>query len=173
MIRKFLIITLLLLLSGISVYADIRLYLLPEVEPAKGRLTIKDIARIDCDPAIKKFLEDINISPLIQKDGYIDRREIGKLVRNYTMDLVLIYGNAVKVGRVHDSNYQEPKDDENFSIRSGDTLSVIINKNGISIEMPGTALEEGKMGDEILVKIKNSKRIKGIIKGEGIVEVIL
>ena len=165
---------LLILLCGsipADLFAEVSVFLMPVIEH-RDELTLGDIARIDCPSPLRERLYGIRVHENLYRDGFIDRREIYFLTRVYTDDVV-IYGNAVKVRTDSSENRTANTNERGYSVESGSDVSVIIKKKGITVEIRGTALEDGERGDEIVVMIMGAKKLRGRIAGRKRVEVIL
>jgi hypothetical protein len=168
------LILLILLLSSITqgdLFAEINVFLFPMIEK-RDSLTMRDIARIDCPSTMQERLYGIRIYEGLYRDGFIDRREIYSLMEGYANDIV-IYGNAVKVGKESSYGHIARSPESKYSVKSGSDVNVIIRKKGIRVEIRGTALEDGERGDEIMIMIRDSRKLKGRIAGRKMVEVIL
>ncbi len=168
------LVLLILLISSISrgdLFAEINVFLIPMIEK-QDCLTMRDIARIDCPSTTQERLYRIQINKGLYRDGFIDRREIYSLMKGYANDVV-IYGNAVKVGKKSPNGHIARSLEGEYSVKSGSDVNVIVKKKGIRVEIRGTALEDGERGDEIMIMIRDSRKIKGRIAGRKMVEVIL
>lgn len=154
-----------------DLFAEVSVFLIPIIEQ-RDDLTLGDIARIDCPSPLREKLYGIRIHENLYRDGFIDRGEIYSLTRGYTDD-VIIYGNAVKVRTESSEKRTAHGDERGYSVESGSDVCVIIKKKGITVEIRGTALEDGERGDEIAVMIKGSKKLRGRIAGRKRVEVNL
>ena len=174
--RNAFITVLLLLFIGEGAAADVRLFLKPAVTTEQATLYLRDIARIDGSASIKSRIQDILIPESLFRDGYIDRKEIGILIRNQTDEVVLIFGSAVRIyenGRSSETAIFTEDKSSIYSIRSGDRITVVVKKHGISVKAVGTALEDGRLGEFIKVKLKNTGICRGIVSGRREVKVVL
>ena len=147
-------------ISYSNLFADVTVFFVPIIEHNGKSITIKDIARLDCSSSLREKIYNIQIHKELYRDGYIDRKEIYALIKEYINDTVFIYGNAVKISKKADlsENITTHKHDNGDSVISGNILNVIVKKNGISVEIIGKAMEYGERGDEIMLMLNGSKR---------------
>lgn len=177
MATRFLTAILLILLAGGTAFAELRIYLFPGIEVETKEPLLGDIGKIEGDtPALKKIRE-MKIAPELYADGYIDRRELRSLLRACTDDIIIIHGNAVRVTKkasVEEAVDQaEVPEEKVLSVKTGERVHLSVRKNGILVEMNGTAVGEGRVGDEINVRLKGSRTVKGILRKGKMVEVSL
>jgi hypothetical protein len=170
------VLTAFLLAAGMALAAgDIRLYLNPSVTTG-GKLLLGDIARIEADEATAETLGALPVDDSLHSDGYIDSREVRALLLSRGISYhVGIFGTACRVSAPADILHKktdEPAPGEAV-VKSGDRVDVILRKNGIMIQAPGTALDEGRLGEGVFIRTKNSRRVRGVITGRSTVEVNL
>jgi len=163
----------LLLLMGSSVWGarEVRVYLNPSVAAA-GALTLGDVARVDADDA--DSLAALPLDASVYADGFIDSGEIRAAVSGRTTGLLRIFGTAIRVRppEIRGETDAIPVIGES-AVKNGDRVDVMVRKNGIVIRAAGTALAEGNVGDRVFIRTGNSRRIRGVIAGRGLVEVNL
>lgn len=169
--RLILLILLLGSIPCVDLFAEVSVFLIPIIQQ-RDDLTLRDIARIDCSSPLREKLYGIQVHAELYRDGFIDRREIYSLTKNYADD-VIVYGNAVKISTDSSEGRTAHSNERGYSVESGTDVYVIIKKKGITVEIRGTALEDGERGDEIMVMIMGSKKLRGRIAGRKRVEVIL
>jgi hypothetical protein len=162
-----------------TVYAEIKIFLHPR-SVAASNLILGDIASIEADQLISDNIKNITIEQSLYSDGYIDKKEIALLLKQYTNDNFSIYGNAVRVTNdLQDDLYNtaDQYDPAVILLRKGDRVNIIIKRNGISLMLKGTAIDDGKINDEIAVKLDNKAgalhraTVKGRIKSKDRVEI--
>ena len=166
--KRLLILLFSLALTHTALAAEVSVFLIPIVDH-HDELTLRDIARLECPAAVQDELYAIPIGSELYRDGYIDRKEVYTLLRKHSAGRVTVYGNAIRV--LADSDIA-PVPEKHNRIQSGSVLHVVVKKRGVSVEITGTALEEGKRGDEIRFKIGN-RRLKGRVADKKRVEVTL
>lgn len=173
--KNILKISLIILTLSSALSAELNVYLIPrydynESSPEKKGIKLADISRIDGNPDEIASFSKITIPEKILSDGYIDRSEIINFVKSrYNGDLY-VYGSSVKINRVKADSENA---DEIHEVKSGSSVSFVVINNGITIRSQGTAVESGKTGDTIQVKLKKSKTAKGKIVTDKIVELEL
>lgn len=158
-------------------YCDIKLFLQSKVITNNDSLMLKDVAVIEGNNFDIEKIKNIQIDKAIYSDGYIDKKEILSLLKNVTKDNINILGNAIRII----SNDQHKNNSENDTpesvIKKGDSVNIVIKKNGILVILRGTAVNEGKIDEEIFVKLEKktntSKLIKGKIRNKDLIEVNL
>ncbi|MBN2401249.1 MAG: flagella basal body P-ring formation protein FlgA [Spirochaetes bacterium] len=162
--RLFSVISLIFLLCGAVESADIKLILFPKIT-AENNLLLGDIALIDSDRSDIKQIKKINIECEIYSDGYIDKKEILSILKSYTEESISIYGNAVRVIN-NSSNDITIVDHDELFLKKGDRVEVVVNNKGISLVLKGIAVNDGKLNDEITVRITNKLTMKKFIKAK-------
>ena len=87
-------------------------------------------------------------------------------------DIFIIYGNAVRIVKNNDAISADIRiindiKDADYLVKKGDAANLILVRRGISIELYGKAMNDGKLGDIISVELKlmNSSRTK-LVKGK-------
>jgi len=163
----------LFLLIPLSVSARISIYLIPEVELDNKEVILSDIAGIEGDQ-VKKIGEN-PIPQLLYKDGIIDRQELNNYLTSVAGQSCTIFGNGVKI-RFKET--EQPfiaavKEEKSVVIRKGELVDLVVRNKGIVIEMSGKSLQDGTEDDEISVRLKNGKVLKGKPLGAGKVAVCL
>lgn len=172
---RLLITTLMCLLFSGSVFAEVVVLLLPRAA-AVGSLRVRDLARVDALDRVRGAVENIEVPEKLYQDGYLDRREIGELIRAHVKDLVLIYGNAVKISAKEGNAARGKKAGSSSKhpvIKSGEQVNIVVRKNGISVLLTGTALGSGKVGETLSVRLKDAKKLNGIVREDKTVQVQL
>jgi len=177
--RLILIFPLFFILSGI-VFADIKIFLFHRIESTEDNIALRNVAHVFGNSVSLDEIRGITISEELYSDGYIDRRELGELLRKKTNDSVYIIGNAVRIVRT-DLDLELRAEDTcagGVLVRKGEVVNLIVRKKGISIRLIGKAMEDRREGEEINVKMRSSrgrgsKIVKGRVKGCGEVEKIL
>ncbi|MDY6967287.1 MAG: flagella basal body P-ring formation protein FlgA [Spirochaetota bacterium] len=151
------------------------MFLYPKIHLKKKAATLEDIAVIDCGKESINRFKHIKIPHVLYSDGYLDRKEIRLLIRQSISKPVFIYGNAIKinVNKEVEGEKKDNTDDPMNIVKSGERVKIVVINNGIFVELIGTALKQGSIGDEIRVRIKGSKVIHGIVKRGKLVEVTL
>lgn len=162
-----------LLFSSFAAYSQVEMYLYPNINTDKQQLQFFDIARIVGDETIRESIGAITIDPACYADNLVDRSEIRRMLQNISQDNLRIYGSAVRIRYIRPvTNRTDFKNSVHRDrIRSGEKVSVIIRRNGLMIQTPATAIGNGKRGDFIKVKLKDSRKIKGRISSDGDIEV--
>ncbi|MDY6934312.1 MAG: flagella basal body P-ring formation protein FlgA [Spirochaetota bacterium] len=163
----------LLLIQGI-VFAEIKIFLFPIVEIDGIDITLKDVGMIDYNSTIHKKIEDIEIFRELYMDGYLDRMELRNLLNRNIKEDIIIFGNAVRIlTKDDDSDKQKKYEREwrDYIVTKGDRVNLIVKGNGITIGSSGMAVNDGKIGDEIKVKLKGSKVVRGRLTKGRLVEV--
>jgi hypothetical protein len=179
MIRLVSLILVTLFTLGNTVYGEIKIFLRPKVNLVNN-LSLSDMAFIETDKNNIESLKKITIGSELYSDGYVDKKELSLLLKQYTDENIIIYGNAVRTfstGQESDqSNIMDQDHIGGVVLRKGDTVDVEVKKNGISIILKGTAIDEGRINDEIAVRINYksgslSKSAKGRVKAKDLVEI--
>jgi hypothetical protein len=101
---------------------------------------------------------------------------VEELVAAAAGDVVLVYGNAARVSRTvkeEAAGVDEKTADVELLVTAGEPVGVRVKKNGIVIELSGNALENGAAGDEVAVKLKGNRTLKGRVVRKNLVELAL
>ncbi len=155
--------------------AAVSVYLISRAELGTAPV-LGDVASIDAEPGLRKALLDLAIPEKALVDGFVDRREVEDLLAVAAREGVLVYGNAVRVNRTVKDEPAAAEESAVVSerlVRAGDAVNVRVKKNGIIIELSGSALENGARGDEVAVKLKSTRTLKGRVVQKGLVELAL
>ena len=185
MITRSIIAFLIIITFQYSAGAEIKAFLFQRVkiDNNQNNLAVSDIAKIEGSaPDIQKINNHI-VNETVYEDGFIDKREMFKLIKSITSDIVFIYGNAVSIIKNSgvsidkmDSDIFNSTDESNYIVKKGDRINVIVKKNKINIELTGKALSDGRQGDEIKVRVntfngKHTRLIKARVLNKEVIEV--
>lgn len=158
-----------------SLFADVKLYLYPKIDKGGDTLIMKDIASIDCDPSADG-LKAIEIDSSLYRDGYLDKKEIMSILKANTDEIVLIYGNAVRIFS-KSGNEEVNTDIDNLQIKIGQRISLRVRNKGITLELPGIVISKEDEGRGITVRLDkkfgNSRLVKCELTEDGSAEVNL
>ncbi len=171
--RKALYSLILLLIPFASLKADVKLYIIPRAYKGPGELLVRDIARIEGDRRVVEIVGREVILKSHYSDGFVDRSELYRVVRGITGGLISIYGSASRISdgsepgekEISGSNEPEPE-----LVKKGDRVKVILTRKKMRIEVHGKAGGGGSRGDEIEVRLRNNRIVRGKITGRGRVE---
>jgi hypothetical protein len=168
------VLILLVIAFSIGAYADVNIFLLPKFDAANDNITLGDLSKIECDETCIETLRAIEINRSLYKDGLVDRREIIELIKGKIDEPFTVYGSAVRIIR-KDPLKKENNPDSKLknSVNSGEPVDLIVRKNGIVLQLSGTALQDGKTGESVKVMLRGNRRIKGRIAEKSLVEVFL
>jgi len=169
MLRVFL---LLILIFPVTLSARVSIYLIPEVQTYNSSLTLSDIAGIEGEHA--EQAGSLAIPQSLYKDFIVDRRELNDFLALSLMQSFAVFGNGVKItfnNKPDDS--LSIKTEKPVLVKKGDYVKLVVRSKGITIEMTGKSLDNGTADDEISVRLKNGKVLKGKPVCEGRVAVLL
>ncbi len=156
--------------------AEVNVYLVSCVE-TEGSLTLGDIARIDSDRETAAKLRALPVKQELYQDGYVDRKELEQLLGSSTTETVFIYGSAVRITQIEKKNPGEETADmaaaDAVQIRKGDSVGITFRNRGILVHLSGSAMQDGKIGDEITVRIKGNRTLKGKITDKKMIELAM
>lgn len=158
MFRVFL---LLLLLLPLSASARVNIYLFPEVETDKNNLTLSDIAGIEGDQA--EQISAISIPKVLYKDFIVDRKELNDFLAVSLNQAFAIFGNGARLTfKKNETTVSEViKEEKPVIVKKGEYVDLVIKNKGISIEMTGKSLQNGTVDDEINIRLRNGRILKG------------
>ncbi len=155
--------------------AAVSVYLVSRAELGAAPV-LGDVASIDAAPGIRKALLTLALPEKALADEYMDRREVEELLAAAVNDVILVYGNAVRVSRMvkeEAAAADEKASDVEQLVLAGEPVGVRVKKNGIVIELSGSALGSGAEGDEVSVRLKGNRTLKGRVVRKGLVELAL
>ncbi len=163
---------LVLLAEGLSAGRYVKIFLMPRFTPGEGKVLMRDITRIDSGSEESELIYNIPVNREFFSDGYIDRKEISKILSNRFKGNFFIYGNAVKIVNA------QPVENNNdltktFAILKGNNVKIIVKKGNLKIEIFGVSRSNGMVGDKVRVLTANRKVISGKIIGRNLVEISL
>jgi hypothetical protein len=151
-------------------FAELNLYLYPRVEYKKGAITVSDIANIETDIQSAGLIESIGIDESFFSDGYLDRKEIMDILKDSFAGPINIYGSGVRVVKAEEDAAVR---DSRIVVQKGSIVRFQVVNSGIRVELKGTAMGDGAVGDEIPVKLKGSTVSRGRIVNERVVRLAL
>lgn len=147
---------------NIDAAAYTRIYLLSDIDLEKANLLVSDICKMEGDNI--SLISDMVISPELYSDGLIENKELLDLLSPKLNGKLFIFGSGVQV-RKKIINPESVKT-VNILIKKGQTIGLLIRKNGITIEMKGKALSNGSENDEIDIKLPTGAVLKGRITSD-------
>ncbi|WP_339528571.1 flagellar basal body P-ring formation chaperone FlgA [Pseudomonas mucidolens] len=152
-----------------------------------GRVTV----RVRCDGAspwtvfvpaqVRLFREVVTVTRPLKRTGIIGfadvalrERDISQISQGYLTSLDQAIGQKLTRPMVTDQVITLVHMEQAEVIRKGDQVVISASSGGLSVKMPGEALANGGMSEQIRVKNLNSKRvIKARVTAPGQVEVAL
>jgi len=143
---------------------QIKIYLLPEVTLSKNVVTLGDIAKIDgLEPS--KSSELILLKDMY-KDSMVDRQEINDFLSEKLSENYSVFGNGVKIEfNLPEKKIIEP--DKVLLIKKGQSVDLVVRKGPIVIELTGKALKNGYENEDVEIRVKNGRVVKGKAVREG------
>lgn len=131
--------------------------------------------------AMKVFREVVTTSQPLQRGSIISSEHIQlkemdiALLRNqYFTTTQSLIGKQVRRPIREGSVISSDTIEEPQAIRRGDSITIIANSGTLTVKMPGTALTDGKTGEQISVRNQSSNRvIKATVKGQGEVVAVM
>jgi hypothetical protein len=172
--RSIIIVSTIILLCFAAESAEIRLFLQPKVMTEGNNLLLSDIASIEGNCSNIEQIKNISIEREIFSDGYIDKKEITSLLKKYNEDNFIVYGNAVHVITNLQTDITSSEQND-LILKKGDRVEIILNNKGVSLILKGIVVNEGRINEEITVRIENklalTKVLKAKVIGKDLVEV--
>jgi hypothetical protein len=153
-----------------AAYADASLYLYPRAELKAGGIAFSDVAIIQSDPATAEKIRGAVVGDALIADGYLDESEIRQALAGLVEGRLSIYGTGVRVAGAPKGAAAEAAP---AAVKKGAPVRFHVIHSGISVEMAGTALRDGSVGDVIPVKLKGNAVSNGTIINEHVVELQL
>lgn len=170
---KYLIITFLLVFLPLRVFADVKLFLYSKAIVKAEGLLLKDLARIEGKRDVIKNIYNIKINEKLYQDRYVDSNELYKILKTNLKCNLYVFGNSVHILNDKTELTKNNNKPSIVRIKKGDTVNVIIKRKGISIEVIGESLVDAKVGDSVMVDLNQNKKLRGTLKSDKIVEVVL
>jgi len=158
-----------------NAFAAVSVYLVSRAELGESP-SLGDVASVDAAPEARRALLSLALPEKVLAAGFVDRREVEELVAAAAGEGVLVYGNAARVSRTvkeEAAGLDEKAADVELLVTAGEPVGVRVKKNGIVIELSGSALESGTAGDEVAVKLKGNRTLKGRVVRKNLVELAL
>ena len=146
----------------IDASAYTRIYLLSDIDLNGENLLISDICKIEGDNI--ELISGFVISPDLYKDGIIENRELYNFLQQKLKGQMIIFGNAINIRKI--SPETQPIKEVIYLVKKGQTIGLLLKKNGIIIEMKGKALGSGTENEEIDIRLSTGKVVKGRITGD-------
>ena len=151
---------LLMLLMGSPLFSYTRIYMIPDYISPDNEVVLSDICRIEGTESSR--LNGLKIPEEVYRDGIIDRRELQSVISARLSGGYFILGNGVnlKIGSPEDS---EIAGDRKIILKKGYPVKIVIRNRSIKIEINGKSLSDGALGDEVMVYLKNGRKVRGKI----------
>ncbi len=112
--------------------------------------------------------------PVTAEDISFEQREIGRLTSGYFETGKRLLGRAPKRSLPRGAVISPRELDIQKVIRKGSRISIVAETNGVSVRMPGKALEDAGEGEQIQVENLSSRRtITGTVLGPETVKVAM
>jgi flagella basal body P-ring formation protein FlgA len=131
--------------------------------------------------ALKIYREVVIAKQPLQRGSQIDlaqvqlkEMDVAMLHSQYFTSTSALQGKQVKrpvrEGTVISADFIE----EPIAVRRGDSITIVANSGGLTVKMQGTALGDGRLGEQISVRNQSSERvIKATVRGQGEVVAIM
>jgi hypothetical protein len=161
---------LLVLVCATCAFADASLYLYPRADIKAGGIAYSDIAIIDADSETAVRIGATPVDAGLLADGFLDESEIRRALEGLIDGRLRIYGTGVRVAAAGKNAAAERS---TAAVRTGARVRFLVVRSGVRVEMTGTALREGSVGDVIPVKLKGTAVSSGTIINDSIVELKL
>lgn len=167
-----------LFLFALPLSAEIKIFLIPRFEFAGAdKLSLSDIAVIEAYNADTDQIKKLEIPEDLYEDGFVERGEIFSILEQNGVKDFSIFGSAVKITSKNctpeSKNEVVKNQNDDSTVKSGDNVNLVVKKNGVIIELTGTADVGSCENKEIKIKLKGSKLVKGKLKSGKVVEVEL
>jgi hypothetical protein len=153
-----------------SAFADTSLYLYPRAELKTGGIAFSDIAIIESDPETAAKIRGTAVSDELFADGYLDESEIRQALAGLVDGRLNIYGTGVRVAAAGKGAATEKA---TVAVKKGAPVRFHVIHSCVRVEMGGTALRDGSVGEVIPVKLKGNAVTNGTIINEHVVEMQL
>jgi hypothetical protein len=158
-----------------ALFAEVNIYLISRFE-SEGEVRLCDVARIEAGAADAARIGALPVMPALYADGFLDRKELEAMVKDRSAESIFIYGGAVKI--LAKKGPAATGDEElspagELQVKAGDAVGVLIKGRGISVKLTGSAVEDGRMGDNVRVRIKGNRTLKGRVAENKMVEISL
>lgn len=111
---------------------------------------------------------------LTEDDLMMTRRDISVLRQAYVMDINQLVGQQLKYATTAGSALKVNAVKQQKIVRRGEHIMLVASVGTMEVRMSGTAMSDAILGQKVKVKNSSSKRVvEGIVKGPGLVQVIL
>ncbi|MDA3901588.1 MAG: flagella basal body P-ring formation protein FlgA [Spirochaetes bacterium] len=162
-----LILTVILLMS-VPLSAGVKVFLHSSVKSDGSSVTLSDIAQISGASTGEVKPDDIKILQKHMENGYISKQTVVSLLSENNIEGT-VFGTSVRMLPLDGKGRSTKK---SSFVERGDTVDIIIIRNGIVIETTGVSLVRARPGDKVSVRInKRGKQLKGVLLENRKVEV--
>lgn len=155
---------------SVPCFADADIFLYPRVTRSSGEIVLSDIAKIEADAGTAIRIGGIVVDGNSVDDGYLDRKEVMDILGESGVDRVNVYGSGVRVFRTAIS---EPEAVSPVVVKRGKPVLFQVVSSRMRVELMGTAMLDGAVGDIIPVKLKGTAVSRGRILNDRVVELAL
>jgi len=158
------IIPIIILLFTVNISADSKIYLLPEVERGGESLKMSHISVIEGSDAGSIYELEIPGS-YVKGSGIIDKSDIYEIISGSGYSGFIIFGNGVRINpRVE--NYSLNVTEKEYAVKKGESVDIVVLKNGIRIELQGESISQGEIGETVRVMAAKKRILTGIVAGK-------
>ncbi|MBN2158258.1 MAG: flagella basal body P-ring formation protein FlgA [Spirochaetes bacterium] len=148
------------------------IFLYPRVNRTSENIVFSDIAKIEADPGTTIRISGIVVDEGRVSDGYLDKNEVLDILRESGVGDVAIYGSGVRVFR-ETAGADAAMAAAPVVVKKGKAVRFQVVGRCMRVEVPGTAMHDGAVGDVIPVKLKGTVVSRGTIINDRVVELSL
>ncbi|HEY1407029.1 MAG TPA: flagella basal body P-ring formation protein FlgA [Spirochaetota bacterium] len=153
-----------LFLASVPAFAELKVFLYPRYATNEKTVNLSEVAWIEGegDDAVKARRTEISVKSF--RGGFLDRREITRVLREKGLDDFQIIGNAVRIVPL-DTTGDELDKLALHAVKKGDAVKLLVRSGKIILETNGVASADALPGDVIAVEIEKGKNKKKTVKG--------
>jgi hypothetical protein len=125
---------------------------------------MSDIAIIEGPEAVSIY--DLEIpDAYVKAAGIIDKSDIYKIISNSGYSGFVIFGNGVRIN-VRKKSYSLSGSMKDYAVKKGESVDIVVLKNGVRIELQGESLSPGEIGETVRVMAGKKKVLSGTVVGK-------
>ena len=151
------------IMCGTAASAELKLFLMPKIYLGDKELVLQDIALVEGRRDTEE-VKNLVIDRGFLSDGYIDKREIFGIIKDYNGENAVIYGNAVRV--MSNAKNESAAESNDFFMKKGGRVEIVVNNKGVSLILKGIAVDDARINEEVNVKIEGSRALTKVLKGK-------
>ena len=152
-----------------GLYADVKIYLYPNVKISGAELHVGDIGFVEGSSEGAEKMRECVIDRKYFCDAIVDRKELIEIASGEIDEPFIVIGSAVKLMEADGAE----KAEREVLVYKGDRVEVVLARRGIVLEFSGVIQADAAKGERVVVDMGKKGCVKGVLSADKKVEVHL